>query len=70
MVCYIEEGDIFQIPQIKNYAHGRNCVGAMGKEHPSCGDSFLYDQGLSMLDLIPEDFITKEEFENAWQLKK
>ena len=70
MVCYIEEGDIFQIPQIKNYAHGCNCAGAMGKEHPTFGDSFLCDQGLSMLDLLPEDFITKEEFENAWQLKK
>jgi len=31
MVYYIEEGNIFQIPQIRNYAHGCNCVGAMGK---------------------------------------
>lgn len=31
MVFYIDEGDIFKIPQIKNYAHGCNCAGAMGK---------------------------------------
>ena len=30
MVYYIQEGDIFKIPQIKNYAHGCNCSGAMG----------------------------------------
>lgn len=31
MVYYISEGDIFKIQQIKNYAHGCNCAGAMGK---------------------------------------
>ena len=31
MVYYIQEGDIFKIPQVRNYAHGCNCVGAMGK---------------------------------------
>ena len=31
MVYYIQEGDVFKIPQIKNYAHGCNCAGAMGK---------------------------------------
>lgn len=31
MVYYIQEGDIFKIPQINNYAHGCNCAGAMGK---------------------------------------
>ena len=31
MVYYIQEGDIFRIPQIRNYAHGCNCAGAMGK---------------------------------------
>lgn len=31
MVYYISEGDIFKIPQIKNYSHGCNCGGAMGK---------------------------------------
>ena len=31
MVYYIEEGDIFKIPQVRSYAHGCNCVGAMGK---------------------------------------
>ena len=31
MVFYIQEGDIFNIPQIRNYAHGCNCAGAMGK---------------------------------------
>jgi len=31
MVYYISEGDIFKIQQIRNYAHGCNCAGAMGK---------------------------------------
>lgn len=31
MVYYIQEGNIFKFPQIKNYAHGCNCAGAMGK---------------------------------------
>lgn len=31
MVFYIQGGDIFKIPQLKNYAHGCNCAGAMGK---------------------------------------
>ena len=31
MVYYIEEGDIFNIDNINNYAHGCNCSGAMGK---------------------------------------
>ena len=36
-------------------------------EHPICGEYFLYDQSLSTLDLLPEDFTTKEEFEKVWQ---
>lgn len=31
MVTYIEEGNIFNLQGIKNYAHGCNCAGAMGK---------------------------------------
>lgn len=31
MVKYIDKGDIFRIPGVKNYAHGCNCAGAMGK---------------------------------------
>lgn len=31
MIVYIEEGDIFSFGTIKNYAHGCNCAGAMGK---------------------------------------
>ena len=31
MVHYIQEGNIFKIPQVRSYAHGCNCVGAMGK---------------------------------------
>lgn len=31
MVYYIPEGDIFKISQVRNYAHGCNCAGAMGK---------------------------------------
>ena len=31
MVHYIQEGNIFKIPQVRNYAHGCNCSGAMGK---------------------------------------
>lgn len=31
MVKYIDKGDIFRIPEVKNYAHGCNCAGAMGK---------------------------------------
>jgi Predicted phosphatase homologous to the C-terminal domain of histone macroH2A1 len=30
-VFYIEKGDIFSIEGVKNYAHGCNCAGAMGK---------------------------------------
>lgn len=31
MIKYINKGDIFKIPGVKNYAHGCNCAGAMGK---------------------------------------
>lgn len=31
MVRYIEFGNIFKIDGVKNYAHGCNCAGAMGK---------------------------------------
>lgn len=31
MIHYIDRGDIFKITGIKNYAHGCNCAGAMGK---------------------------------------
>lgn len=31
MIRYIERGDIFNITGVKNYAHGCNCAGAMGK---------------------------------------
>lgn len=35
-------------------------------EHPFCGESMLCDQGFSSLELSHDDFISKEEFENAW----
>lgn len=31
MISYIEYGNIFDLPDVKNYAHGCNCAGAMGK---------------------------------------
>ena len=31
MITYFSQGDIFNIPNIFNYAHGCNCAGAMGK---------------------------------------
>lgn len=31
MVTYIEQGNIFNLQDISNYAHGCNCAGAMGK---------------------------------------
>lgn len=31
MITFIEEGDIFTLNDINNYAHGCNCAGAMGK---------------------------------------
>ena len=31
MVTYINEGDIFNLNEVSNYAHGCNCAGAMGK---------------------------------------
>jgi O-acetyl-ADP-ribose deacetylase (regulator of RNase III) len=31
MVTYIEQGNIFNLEDIQNYAHGCNCAGAMGK---------------------------------------
>jgi O-acetyl-ADP-ribose deacetylase (regulator of RNase III) len=31
MVTYIEQGNIFNLQEIQNYAHGCNCAGAMGK---------------------------------------
>jgi O-acetyl-ADP-ribose deacetylase (regulator of RNase III) len=31
MVTYIEQGNIFKLQNIPNYAHGCNCAGAMGK---------------------------------------
>lgn len=30
-ISYIEKGDIFSIEGVRNYAHGCNCAGAMGK---------------------------------------
>lgn len=34
--------------------------------NPINGDSMLYDQSLDELDLEESDFITKEEFNEAW----
>lgn len=31
MVTYIEQGNIFNLHDVQNYAHGCNCAGAMGK---------------------------------------
>ena len=31
MVTYIEEGNIFNLQHVQNYAHGCNCAGSMGK---------------------------------------
>jgi O-acetyl-ADP-ribose deacetylase (regulator of RNase III) len=31
MVTYIEHGNIFNLQEVSNYAHGCNCAGAMGK---------------------------------------
>ncbi|MDZ7880742.1 MAG: macro domain-containing protein [Saprospiraceae bacterium] len=31
MVTYIEQGNIFKLEGVNNYAHGCNCIGAMGK---------------------------------------
>jgi O-acetyl-ADP-ribose deacetylase (regulator of RNase III) len=31
MITYIEFGDIFHLENVRNYAHGCNCAGAMGK---------------------------------------
>ena len=38
----------------------------LSTEHPICGDYVLYDQGLSLLELTPADYITREEFEEVW----
>ncbi|MDQ0065126.1 hypothetical protein [Chryseobacterium lathyri] len=35
-------------------------------EIPQQGESMLYDQSLEELDLQDSDFITKEDFEGAW----
>lgn len=31
MIIYVNEGDIFNIEGVSNFAHGCNCAGAMGK---------------------------------------
>ena len=31
MIDWINEGDIFTLKEVKNYAHGCNCAGVMGK---------------------------------------
>lgn len=31
MITYIKEGDIFDLKEVFNFAHGCNCAGAMGK---------------------------------------
>jgi len=38
-------------------------------ENPQQGESMLYDQPLSELDLEESDFITKEEFDKVWDDK-
>jgi len=38
-------------------------------ENPNNGESMLYDQTLDELDLQESDFITEEEFNNAWNDK-
>jgi hypothetical protein len=38
----------------------------LSQDSPVNGDSKLYDQNLSDLDLSSEDVISKEEFETAW----
>lgn len=35
-------------------------------ENPQKGESMLYDQSITELDLEDSDFITKEEFEKEW----
>ena len=35
-------------------------------EHPLCGESMLYDQDFISLELSPDDFISREEFESIW----
>lgn len=72
---WVEEGILFYLQFVEDNAIRQIEVHLdktifLSIEHPNCGDSFLYDQGLSMLDLLPEDFISKEEFENVWQSRK
>lgn len=31
MITYVEEGDVFALDNVSNFAHGCNCAGAMGK---------------------------------------
>lgn len=38
----------------------------LSKDNPVQGESMLYDQALNELELQEKDFITKDEFEIAW----
>lgn len=43
-----------------------NGVIRLSKEEPQKGDSMLYDQALEDLDLLDSDFISEDEFDEAW----
>ena len=78
-ICYVKKR--WEEENILFYLHfvGENAVRQieihpdktifLSTEHSICGEYSLYDQRLSMLDLISEDFITREEFENVWYIR-
>lgn len=57
MVKYISKGDIFALDNVKNYAHGCNCVGAMGK-----GIALQFKNKFPEMYLTYKDLCTKNEY--------
>ena len=63
ILFYLEFENDYAIKQIE--VQGNKKV-RLSQEHPIEGESFLYDQTLSELELDPQDFITKDEFYKIW----
>lgn len=72
---WLENNTLFYLHFINDYAVRQVEISSNGAiflstERPVVDDAFLYDQRLSELEYSEKDFITKEEFELIYSLKK
>lgn len=63
VLFYLHFSDGEAVAQIEITSTGKVFLSSA---NPSENDSMLYDQSLDELDLEQDDYITKEEFDIAW----